>query len=258
MSPPTGVGETPNGQHARLKTIEQRLINDGSVRIDALALQLRVSEMTIRRDLDELEGLGVARRVRGGAIAIGPEPFADRHRTNAKAKGIIADKLVTLLPNRGTLALDASTTIHRYATTVESARDLVVVTNGIDTFEALEDKAGFAVTLTGGVREQRTGSLVGPIAHKGIEHFLYDIFVCSAAGLDTELGSSEPSLDEAEVKRAMSRNSARIVLAVDGSKLGGRSQSRLFRPEEIDVLVTDLPADDPRLDPFRATITEII
>lgn len=252
------TGEAPNGQHARLRTIEQRLLSDGGVRIDVLATELGVSEMTIRRDLDELEGLGVARRVRGGAVAIGPEPFADRHRTHAKAKGIIAEKLATLLPDRGTMALDASSTIHRFANRLESARDLTVVTNGIDTFEVLVDKPGVAVTLTGGVREPRTGSLVGPIAARGTGHFLYDVFVCSAAGLDAELGSSEPSLDEAEIKRAMSRNSSRIVLAADHSKLGARGQSRLFRPEEIDILVTDLPANDARLDPFRATITEIV
>ena len=47
------------------------------MRIDRLATEFGVSEMTIRRDLDELEALGVARRIRGGAVATGPEPFAD-------------------------------------------------------------------------------------------------------------------------------------------------------------------------------------
>ncbi len=247
----------PNGQHLRLRTIEDRLRDEGSVRIDRMAEELHVSEMTIRRDLDELESLGVARRIRGGAVAVGPEPFADRHRTNAKAKGIIAQKLVDLLPDRGTLALDASSTIHRYASLIGSARDLVVVTNGVDTFEALDGTPGVAATLTGGIREPRTGSLVGPIAVHATEGFLFDLLVCSAAGLDPEFGSSEPSLDEAELKRSMSRSSGRVVLAVDHTKLAGRGQARLFRPDEIDVLVTDLDPDDARLDPFRAAIDEI-
>lgn len=256
-APAAQTAAAPNGQLQRLRTIEQRLSDNGSVRIDALAEELSVSEMTIRRDLDELEKLGVARRVRGGAVAIGPEPFAERHRTNARAKGIIAEKLTDIIPNRGSVAFDASTTVHRYATSLEVARDLIVVTNGIDTFEALAGTPGVTATLTGGAREPRTGSLVGSVAAKAAEDFLFDVFVCSAAALDPELGSSEASLAEAEVKRALSATSSRIVLALDHSKLDARGQARLFRPHEVDLLVTDLDPSDARLAAYRATIREI-
>lgn len=258
MSDPSRRTATgPNGQLSRLRTIEQRIANDGSVRIDALAGELAVSEMTIRRDLDELEKLGVARRVRGGAVAIGPEPFAERHRTNARAKGIIANKLADVVPDRGTVAFDASTTVHRYASSIDSARDLVVVTNGVDTFAAFGSTPGVTATLTGGVREPRTGSLVGSVAAKGAEDFLFDVFVCSAAAIDADLGSSEASIAEADVKRALSATSSRVVLAVDHSKLDTRGQARLFRPHEIDLLITDLDRSDTRLDAYRATIREI-
>jgi DeoR family fructose operon transcriptional repressor len=213
--------------------------------------------MTIRRDLDELEKLGVARRVRGGAIAIGPKPFAERHRANARAKGIIASKLAELVPDRGTVAFDASTTVHRYASTLEGARDLHAVTNGIDTFETLVHHRGVAATLTGGSREPQTGSLVGAVAATVVEEFLFDLLVCSAAGVDPAFGSSEASPDEAAVKRAMSRTSERIILAADHSKLGARSPARLFRPHEIDILVTDLDPDSEPLAPYRDTIREI-
>jgi DeoR family transcriptional regulator, fructose operon transcriptional repressor len=159
------AGVTPNGQYERLHTIEQRMHTDGSVRIHELATALHVSEMTIRRDLDELERPGVARRIRGGAGAIGPERFAERHRHNAKAKAIIAAKLQELLPDRGTVAFDASTTVHRLAAELDGARDLFVLTNGIDTFQALGDAPGISTTLTGGRLEPRTGSLVARSRH---------------------------------------------------------------------------------------------
>ena len=80
---------------------------------------------------------------------------------------------------------------------------------------------------------------------------MFDAFVCSSAALDPDLGSSEASLEEAEVKRALARASRRIVLAVDHSKLGTRAQARMFALDEIDVLVTDLDPVDERLDPYR-------
>lgn len=241
-------------QHERLVTIEDRLSTDGTVRIDELADEFRVSEMTIRRDLDELEAQGLARRIRGGAVAVGPEPFAERHRHHAKAKARIAEKLGGLLPETGTLALDASSTVHRLASSVAGARDLVVVTNGLDTFQALLGKPGCSPTLTGGVREPRTGSLVGPVAARSAEDFLFDLFICSAAAVDPQLGSSEASIAEAEVKRAFARTSARVVVAVDYSKLGGRAQARMFKLDDIDALVTDLAPSDRRLDPYRAAV----
>ena len=238
----------------RLLIVQRTIAERGSVRIDELAGELRVSEMTIRRDLDELEALGVARRVRGGASALGPEPFAQRQSHHAKAKARIAEKLVDLIPATGTIALDASTTVHRLAAAIAGARDLVVVTNGLDCFHALSGKAGVTTTLTGGFQEARTGSLVGPPAVQCATSFLYDLLVCSGAALDPVLGTSEASFDEAAVKRAFASTSGRIVLAVDHSKLGSRARARMFSLGEVDLLVTDLEPSDRRLDPYREVV----
>jgi DeoR family fructose operon transcriptional repressor len=245
---------TFNSPEERLGEVRELISERGAVRIDQLAADFGVSEMTIRRDLDELEALGVARRVRGGAIALGPEPFAQRHRHNARAKGRIADKLVDLIPSVGTVAFDASTTVHRLAASLETARDLVIVTNGLDTFHAVAGKPGITASLTGGAQEPRTGSLVGPIAARAAQGFLYDAFVCSAAALDHLVGSSEASLAESEVKRAFAATSSRIILAVDHSKLGTRAQARMFDLVDIDLLVTDLEPGDARLNAYRQQV----
>lgn len=242
---------TFNSPEERLSLVRGLVAERGSVRIGELAADFGVSEMTIRRDLDELETLGLARRVRGGAVALGPEPFAQRHRHNARSKARIADKLISLLPVVGTVGLDASTTVHRMAATLDKARDLALVTNGYDSFQALLEKPGITVSLTGGSQEPRTGSLVGPMAVKVAQSFLYDCFVCSGAALDPDVGSSEASVAEAEVKRAFAATSSRIILAADGSKLGTRARARMFDLDDIDVLVTDLEPDDGRLDPYR-------
>lgn len=245
---------TFNSPEERLGEVRNLIAERGAVRIDELAADFGVSEMTIRRDLDELETLGVARRVRGGAIALGPEPFAQRHRHNARAKARIAEKLLPHIAGTGTVAFDASTTVYRLAARLELARDLVVVTNGLDTFHNLVGKPGITASLTGGSQEPRTGSLVGPMAVRAAESFLYDAFVCSAAAIDPELGSSEASLAESEVKRAFSQTSGRIILAVDHTKLGTRAQARMFDFEKVDLLVTDLDPGDTRLDGYRKRV----
>ena len=238
----------------RLDEMRDLIAEQGAVRIDQLAIAFGVSEMTIRRDLDELDALGLARRVRGGAIALGPEPWERRHQHHARAKSRIAEKLLPLVPASGTVAMDASTTIYRLAAAIETARDLVVVTNGWDTFHSMKNTPGVTATLTGGSEEPRTGSLVGPMAVRAAQSFFYDTFFSSAAALDTEFGSSEAALAESEVKRAFSQASNRIVLALDQSKLDTRAQARVFAFETVDLLVTDLDPTDSRLDPYRALV----
>jgi DeoR family fructose operon transcriptional repressor len=233
--------------HLRLESIQERLRKGGHVRIDELAAEFAVSEMTIRRDLDELQLQGVARRIRGGAMAVGPEKFEARHAHQAKAKTRIAEKLLALVPHSGAIALDASSTVHRLASAIEGARDLIVVTNGLDTFDALRGKPGIRAVLSGGWAEPRTGSLVGPSANRIASDFVFELFIFSAAAFDPRMGASEASVEEAEWKRAIAGVAKRRILALDHSKLGRHASVRSFEPRSLSLLVTDLEPRDRRL-----------
>jgi DeoR family fructose operon transcriptional repressor len=236
---------------ARLQWLIERLQQTGAIAIAEAAEQLHVSEMTVRRDLAELEERGVARRVRGGAVPLGPQPFAQRHRTRTRAKSRIASKLVDFLPDAGAVAFDASSTVMRLAASLPGARDLTIVTNGPDTFSSLQGLSGVTPILTGGRLDPTTGSLVGPIAGRSARMLKVDRFVTSAAAVDTATGAAETTLDDAEVKRALAAGADEVILAVDASKLGGRALAVALEWDEIDVLVTDLDAVDPRLAPYR-------
>lgn len=235
----------------RLRWIRDHLEQAGQIRIGTAAKQLDVSEMTIRRDLAELEGLGVARRVRGGAVAVGPMPFADRRRAKARAKAKIAAKLVESMPHSGAVGLDASSTVLRLASAVESARDLVVITNGWETFQTLQRKPGVTALLSGGQLDERTGSLVGPVATRAAGTMLLTRLYIGAAAVHPEFGPSEPTMEEADVKRSLATVAGDVVLAVDSSKLGTRSVARSIDWTDIGLLVTELDPADKRLDDYR-------
>lgn len=235
----------------RLRWLTDRLIEEGSVTVAAAASALDVSEMTIRRDLAELEERGAARRVRGGATAVGPQSFASRHATAARAKSRVASKLATLVPTAGALAFDASSTILRLASALDAARDITVLTNGPETFAALQAQRGVTALLTGGRLEPRTGSLVGPLACRSAAQLAVTTFFLSAAAIDPSWGASETTLEEAEVKRAIAGRADQVVLAVDASKLDGQAMAVGVEWERIDVLVTDLDPADERLDAYR-------
>lgn len=238
----------------RLSWLRTHLDTQGRLRSKEAAKALGVSEMTIRRDIQELEAAGVAWPVRGGAVAIGPRTFAQRHRLRARAKARIATKLATLVPETGSIALDPSSTVLRLVGEFPRVRDLLVVTNGRETFEALQKVPGVNSLLTGGRLDPGTGSLVGPLACRAASDVLASHLFFSAAAVDPDAGPSEACLEEAEVKRSFATPSAQIVLAADSSKLGTKAVARTFPWERIGVLVTELDPADARLDVYRSLV----
>ncbi len=237
---------------ARLEQIRASVSADGNAKVVDLARRLDVSEMTIRRDLVLLEEQGYLRRVRGGAVARGPQPFVERHQRHTRAKERISVKLRDLVGDGGVIGVDASTTLQRLAHVLDQVRDLTILTNGPETFAELQGRPGVNPLLTGGRLDVRTGSLVGPLAARTVKDFSIRRLFISAAALDPELGTFESTLEDAEAKIAFADVSEHVVLAVDASKLATRAVTRCLELERIDILVTDLDPRDPRLDPFRS------
>lgn len=218
---------------------------------------LGVSEMTVRRDLDEMESLGIARRVRGGAVYSGTVSFQGRERSHANEKRHIAEKLLPLVPTSGVIAMDSSTTMNRLAQAMAGGGDLVVVTNGLLTFQTLQDRPGLTAILTGGEADRRSDSLVGPVVTALLDSMQFATFFASAAAVD-ERALYEDTLEEAEIKRAFARSSARVVLGAHSEKLGDRATAKALAFERVTVLATELDDDDDALSPYRSRGVEIL
>lgn len=225
---------------------------DAVVRLGALAEQLGASEMTIRRDLGQLELLGHLRRVRGGAVAIErPQRFDERRAKRPRAKLAIARKAAELVPPSGAVAFDASSTVGALSAHLPPTPGLTIVTNSVENYTALRSAHVGSAILTGGEGESSTGSLVGPLACASAQAMVYEAFFLSSTGLHLEQGATEVSLLESQVKQFMARQSHLVHLCLDSSKLGGRGMAVSLRCCEIDTLITELDPSDPQLAPFR-------
>lgn len=245
---------SPPPADVRLAALHDRLARDGRVAVNEMAERLGVTPMTIRRDLEVLEASGEVRRVHGGAIATAPRPFGQRDRVALRAKATIGRKLADILPRRGVIALDASSTVHRAATLLEGDGDLVVVTNGIETFAALRRRPGVGAVLTGGVSDPRSDSLVGAIVADTMRRFSCHVFVCSAAAVNRRFAVMDHGIEESATKRAMAESASRVIVAVDNRKLGAQAGSRTCSWDDLDVLVTDLAPDHARLAEYREVV----
>jgi DeoR family transcriptional regulator, fructose operon transcriptional repressor len=231
----------------RRTAIVDRARRDGRVEVAGLAAEFAVTPETVRRDLTSLERRGLLRRVHGGAIPIerlGFEPGVDTRATVMTAeKERIAKAALELLPDEGSIILDAGTTTARFADALPSDRELTVVTNALDTAVRLARRPNLTVLTLGGRVRGRTLATVDVWAVEALRDTFVDVAFMATNGISPERGLTTPDPTEAAIKRAMVASARRCVLLADHTKIGNDHLVRFGELSDIDVLITDTGLD---------------
>ena len=236
---------------ARREELLRRLSAEGYVSSSRVADELSVSEMTIRRDLRQLEAEGLARRVVGGAslpnLGHG-RPFDERAVTGSGEKRSIAEACLDLLDGAVTVALDAGTTVASLAGML--AAGSTIITHSVPVIQAAIARDDVELVAVGGVYQSETRSFAGASARRTIADYSIDVAVLSATAVDTRGILCANALD-AELKQELARAAHTTVLLVDHSKLGARAPIRVGGLDLVDVILTDAGADPDDLRALR-------
>jgi DeoR/GlpR family transcriptional regulator of sugar metabolism len=248
---------------SRRDRIEHRVRVEREVAFAELAAEFDVSEMTIRRDVEALESLGVVRRVVGGAIALkgkDSEPsFATRVAVAAEEKRHIADAVAGLISPDETLILDSGSTALAVARSLRGrGLGLTVVTPSVLAALELVDDPDTTIVLTGGELRPGELSLIGPATEDTLSNYNCDTFVMGVAGIDGERGISDYHQAESRVKRAAAKRADRVVVAADKSKLGRVTFVSIAALADVHVVITDGAPDHPALVAARGVGVEVI
>lgn len=235
----------------RQSRILDELRRSGGVRVSELTELLGVSDMTVRRDLEELASHGVLQKVHGGAVPAGTvteEPgFEVKSALQQPAKQAIAARAAALVEPGSAIAISAGTTTWAMAPLVATITGLTVVTNSTtvaDTIAATGVPTQQVVILTGGVRTP-SSALVGPIADLAINSLHVDQLFLGVHGMDARAGFTSPNLAEAETNRALIARAREIIVLADSTKWGTVGLANFAPLSVADILITDdgLPAD---------------
>ena len=226
----------------------------GRLTLADLAERLGVSEMTVRRDLDQLQSQGLVQRIRGGAVALDvpveEAGFNVRAPWQTTAKQHIAQAVAALIEPGSTVLLDAGTTTAAVAAVLSPP--LTVAVLSLQAAALLADRPGIRLLLIGGESRPGERSLVGPLALNALDQLRFDTFVMSIGAVHHELGWSEFDLDDAAVKRAALRRAARTIVAADATKLGVQAFARVAPLSAVDTLVTSPLEPSATADALRA------
>jgi DeoR/GlpR family transcriptional regulator of sugar metabolism len=247
-----GPGARADGQRRlplelRRAHLLEQIRKVGFVSVAEAAATLAVSEMTIRRDLIDLESEGRLVRTHGGAVAPegniapvsdGEEPaFEQRLRQNNPAKEAMAAFAASLVGPRQSVALDVGSSTFVLASRLIASPSIKVFTNSLR-IATLLGRERRDVYLPGGEVRGNEMSICGPTAIAQFEQLWFDIAFIGASGL-TEAGFFDYSLEDSELKRVYLRRSGRKVLLCDAAKFDHLSLVQVAPLEAIDMLITN-------------------
>ncbi len=228
----------------RQQEILGELERGGSVSVAALSQKLGVSDMTVRRDLEELSARNLLKKVHGGAVPLPKtalEPhFATKQKLNRAEKKAIAGAALGFINDGDTVAFSAGTTTWQIAEALKRDRDsLTFVTNSTNIALTLQENGWERIILSGGIFRTPSDALVGPFADWTLRKLNADVLFLGVRGVHPDAGLTTPNTAEAETNRCLVEAARRVVVVADHSKLGVVALAKIIPVHGADVLITD-------------------
>jgi len=227
-----------------------RLHADGRLVARDLAVELGVSEDSVRRDLRELAAAGLCQRVYGGALPVSPAivDHIARREVAVESKSRVSATAARFV-RPGTVAiLDGGTTALAVAAALP--RDLVatVITHSPAVAVALGEHRGVEVHLLGGRLYRHSMVTCGAAAVEAAQAVTADVFLLGVTGVHHEAGLTTGDAEEAAMKRALARRAADTYVLASAEKIGAASRFAVLGLTDVTGIVTDA---DPRSSAVR-------
>ncbi len=237
----------------RMRAVLSILRERGEVTATALCEELNVSPATLRRDLTDLEDQGLLARTHGGARAIDAKdseiPVRLRDHRLVAIKRRIARHAAALVPSGPqAVALTGGVTTSEVAQALRGRQNLTIVTSSLTIAAECAVDAHLKVIITGGLVRANSLEAVGPLSVHAFEAIAVGTAILGADGMSAASGATTYDENEARTAIAMASSAERVIVAVDGSKIGKVTFARMVGLGQIDDLVTDTSADSVQLE----------
>lgn len=244
----------------RFDYILDKLNKKKKVDYKSLSKEIGISEDTVRRDIEVLYKNGLLSKVSGGAVirTNNPLSFQDRSQHYSAAKDIIAIKAQQFIKRGQTIFMDGGTTICAIAARFPIDASFKIITNNMALLSVLAQHKNIEVTVLGGAYHKGMETNFGIQTYREVNNYMADLYFMGTCAIDQCEGITAGVSEEGEIKRAMLHNAMKTIAISNVEKLNSTFHFRVCDIEQINVLITDLPSNDARLDDFRNLGIELV
>lgn len=228
---------------SRRDLIHKLVEDQGFCTIAELSAACKVSEMTVRRDVQFLVEADILRSFHGGVSSFPSNDFQgsdyrQREESSWRLKKALAQQAARFVSRGDSIALDAGTTMAALAQEIRHFDQLNVVTASLPAINALSDHDSFALNILGGLYHAESQSMSGPAALEAIENMHVDTFFLAASRL-SDRGTYCANDFDAVTKRSLIEVADRVVLVSDSTKFDQSAIAKVCSWESIDTFVVD-------------------
>jgi DeoR/GlpR family transcriptional regulator of sugar metabolism len=226
----------------------------------SLCSEIKVSEDTIRRDLQELAEEGKVIKVHGGALShsFNHVYFPSNGVYSQNHKKLIAQKAVGLIENGMFVLTSGGTTIIELARLLPHHLKATFISGSIPAILEYMYHPNIEVILIGDKISKSSKITIGTDAIAKIKQMKADICFLGTNAIDAEHGITDNDWDVVQLKKAMIESSKKVVCLTISEKMSSVQPIRVCHLSDIDTLITELPADDEKLRPYREAGIEVI
>lgn len=227
----------------RHQYILNKLREMGHVNVLKLSRELKVSTVTIRKDLKDLEERKLLFRAHGGATPNNPyindRPVNEKEKIRVSQKQIIALYASGMIEPKDSIIMASGTTIIELARQINAVDQLTVVTASLNVALILSRDPDIDIIQLGGMVRKSSSSIVGPYAEKMLENFSCSKLFLGVDGIDPDYGFTTTNSLEATLNQQMIKAAQKVIVLADSTKFGRRGFSRICELQDVDMIITD-------------------
>lgn len=219
------------------------LKQQGNIAVADLAGILKVSAVTIRKDLTFLEEKKMLYRTHGSAILINPyindRPVNEKEKLYPEEKQAIGKEASKLISPNDSIILASGTTMFFLAREINPIGHLTVITSAISVTNILARNKEIEVIQLGGNVRNSSVSAVGNYAEAMLGNFSCSKLFMGVDGIDPDYGLTTSNLMEASLNRTMMQAAQKTIILTDSSKFGRRGFGKICGLDAVDQIITD-------------------
>lgn len=232
--------------------------NQKRITVLELAELLKVSDVTIRKDLATLEEKGLLKREHGFATLPDSDDISTRLLFNYETKHRIARKAVEAIADGETIMIESGSCCALLAEEIVlNRRGVTLITNSVFIATFLRDKVGTRIILLGGEFQNEAQVMVGPLIKKCAENFHVEKFFMGTDGFN-EQGAMSGDMMRAESVRYMAESARRKIILTESKKFSQSGTVQLLKYEELDTIYTDEKISDATIKNLEGRGVKII
>lgn len=225
------------------------LTKEERIEVARLAELVGVSQVTVRKDLDQLESQGLVHREHGFAVISAMDDIGNRLAYHYDTKRAIAAAAAATVRDGETVMIESGSCCALLAEElVKTRRDVTIITNSAFIAGYVRKLPGARIVLLGGDYQAKSQVMVGPVTRKCAEEYFVDKLFIGMDGFTEKMGFAGTDRMRAEAVRDMAKQAGKVVVLTESEKFLRHGVVALLRAEEVGMVYTDdrIPGETER------------